>query len=263
MRRRFSTFGGWSRDPYAADLGPIGRPRRRWLTRLVVGIVVCAVAVLGIVVATHRSSGDAAADVPLPTPQPRPSAPAVVPGWVAVTDSGASIAYDVPADWKVSYVGDGQTLSNGRWSLVMTMMSSYLDGYCESNLTSFRAQAGAATVPDANGTTAATDTARQVATALYGPVDSGAGAPPTVTIGRPTAASDHGLTGTLVTARVTVNKPDRCEPPTALVDVFALPNPAKHESLVVVAYADQQFTGAVKPQDLDTIVTSFRRLPTK
>lgn len=260
MRRRFSTFGSSSRDPYAAEPGPIGRPRRRRLPWLIVGLVVCAVVITTVVV-TNRSSGNASGDIPLPTP--RPSAPAVVPGWVAVTDRGSSIAYDVPADWEVSYVGDGQTLNNGRWSLVMTMMSSYLDGYCESNLTSFRAQAGAATVPDADGTAAATDTARQVATTVYGPADSGAGAAPTVTLSRPMAVSDHGLTGTLVTAKVTVNEPDRCEPATALVDVFALPNPARHESLVVVAYADQQFTGAISQHDLDTVVTSFRRLPTK
>lgn len=264
------------RNPFRSNAGPFGgapggrfsfgppprRVRGRWLGRFLVLLIVLVCVGVGVAVVLNQSSPRDTGAPPsaLPTLEPRPSAPAEIPGWVAVTDSGRTIAYDVPADWTVSYVGDGQTVDLPNWSLALTMTATYLSGYCESAPSSFRAQSGAATVEDPNATTAATDTARNLATALYGPADSGAGAPPTVTLSTPRQLTAHGRTGTLVTAQITVHRPDRCEPPTAIADVYAIPNPGKHESLVVVAYADQRFTGAVGQHDLDTIVTSIRQL---
>jgi len=261
MRRR--------RNPFATGPNPFGgapgrfdssapiRPRTRWVGRLLALLIVLAGLGVGIAVILNQSSGQGGGPNPAaPSLQPRPSAPAAVPGWVAVTDGKATIAYDVPADWHVSYAGDGGTLSTGDWRLPVTMLASYLDGYCEPAPNSFRAESGAATVPDADATAAATDTARHVADAIFG-----TNAAPTVTLNQPTTITAHGRTGTLVTARVTVHQPDRCAPPSGLVDVYAVPNPARHESLVVIAYADQQFTGAISQHDLDTIVTSIRPLP--
>jgi hypothetical protein len=261
MRRRrnpFSTgsgpFGG---APGRFDSTPIRRPRTRWVGRFLVVLIVLAAMGVGIAVIVNSSTDYATSGppAPVPPPQPRPFAPAVIPGWVAVTDAKATIAYDVPADWHVSYLGDGITLSTKDGRLPVTMMASYLDGYCESATSSFRAESGAATVPDADATSAATTTARDVADAVYG-----VGTAPTVTLGPPTTFTLHGRTGTLVTANVTVHSTDRCEPPSALVDVYALPDPAHNESLVVIAYADQRFTGAVSQPNLDRIVTSIRPL---
>lgn len=220
-------------------------------------IVLTAMGV-GIAVIVDQSPDNASTLPPptsVPPPQPRPSAPASVPGWVAVTDDSATIAYDVPADWRVTYIGDGETLRAANWSLPVSMMASYLDGYCEATAGgSFRARSGTATIGDADATAAATDTARHVAESVYG---QGTG----VTLEGPRTITAHGHTGTLVTAHVTVHSTDRCEPATGLVDVYALAVPAKHDSIVAIAYADQQFTGAISQQDLDTIVTSFRHLP--
>lgn len=248
------------------SLTTVRRPRpRRWgaITVIIWVVVIAAILVAQYAVSSRgvaTSRQPTAGPTPTTPPSTRQSAPAVVPGWQAVVDAGGAIAYDVPADWHVSYLGDGIQLHDGGWRFTMTMVASYLDGYCEQVTGSNRAMAGAGTVPQANGSTAAEDTARHVANFAYGPAGSGEGAPPTVTVGTPRQVKADGATGDLVTARVTVNHPGSCGPASALVDVFALPNPAKHESLVVVGFADQQFVGAVSQHDLDTIVTSIRQL---
>jgi hypothetical protein len=233
----------------------MGRPRGRWPVRFLVALTVLVTAGIMISVAVNQSGHETDRGFS-PRLQPRPSVPAAVPGWVAVVDSDRKLAYDVPADWHVSYLGDGQLLSTSDWSMSLGMTASYLDGYCESARSSFRAQSGMTMVESADTTAAATDTAKEVADAAYGPVDSHAGAAPTVTLSSPRSMPG----GTLVTAQVKVNKPGTCEPQTALVDVFALPTADKHRSVVVVAFADEQFTGAISQHDLDTIVISFRGL---
>ncbi len=189
------------------------------------------------------------------TPSPaatRSSAPAAVPGWQAVVADTGGLAYDVPPHWDVSPPGAGVTVRDGTAQLAVTMLAGYLDGYCQASTGSSRALAGVATAPQADASTAATDTARHVADWAY---RSGG---QTVSVGTPTTATAGGLTGELVTARVTVAKPDPCDPPSALVTVFALADKAHHDSLVALAYADQQFAGAVSQADLDKIVTSLR-----
>jgi len=260
MRRRGNPFaaGPFGGAPGRFDSSPIRRPRTRWIGRFLMVLIVFVAMGVGIAVIVNQSPDNASAGPPasVPPPQPRPSAPAAIAGWVAVTDANASIAYDVPADWRVTYIGDGETLRAPNWSLPVTMMASYLDGYCEAAArSSFRAQSGTATVNDADATTAATDTARHVADAVYGQ-----GTTPGVTLDAPRTITAHGHTGALVTAHVTVHSTDRCEPATGLVDVYALAVPAQHDSVVTIAYADQQFTGAISQQNLDTIVTSFRHL---
>ena len=262
MRRRGSPFttgsGPFGGAPGRFDSSPIRRARVHWIGRFLVVLIVLTAMGVGIAVIVNQSPANTSAGPPtsVPPPQPRPSAPSSIPGWVAVADTSASIAYDVPADWRVTYLGDGETLRAANWSLPVSMMASYLDGYGEASAGgSFRARSGTATVGNADATAAATDTARHVADAVYGQ-----GTTPGVTLDQPRTITAHGHTGTLVTAHVTIHSTDRCEPPTALVDVYALAVPAKHDSIVAIAYADQQFTGAISQHDLDTVVTSFRQL---
>jgi hypothetical protein len=71
-----------------------------------------------------------------------------------------------------------------------------------------------------------------------------------VRVDPPRTVTDDGITGQLVTAHTT-----GCGS-AALVDVFALPNPTRHQSVVLIAFSD-----TVDQHDLDTIVTSVRQLP--
>jgi hypothetical protein len=244
----------------------VGRPQRG---RKTVAVLVAWVVMIGAILVaqhfwanlSHSTLAKSVAPSPTAAPSTRQSAPAVVPGWQAVVGDGGGVAYDVPADWHVSDLGDGLTLHDNGWQLAMTMPASYLDGYCKTAAGSSRAMAGTGTVPQPNAVLAAEQTAKHVADFAYGPAGSGEGAPPTETVSGANQVEADGITGELVTARVVVNQPDSCGPAGALVDVFALPNPTKHESVVVIAFADQQFTGAVSQHDLDRIVTSIRPLP--
>lgn len=165
-------------------------------------------------------------------PQPnRQSAPARVPGWHAVVGNTGTIAYDVPPGWAVSDIGAGRQLHDGTWRLAMTMLAGPTNDRCTGS--------GAGTVPQPD---TAAQTAQHVANAVYGPG--------TVRVDPPRTVTDDGITGQLVTAHAT-----GCGS-AALVDVFALPNPAQHQSVVLVA-----FSNTVDQHDLDTIVTSVRQLP--
>jgi hypothetical protein len=234
---------------------PLHRPPGK-APRIIVIVACYVIVIVGAVVAQLKVDAAYAKAPAAPasaTPSPaatRPSAPAAVPGWQAVVADTGGLAYDVPPRWDVSAAGAGVTMRDGTWRLPVTMLGGYLDGYCGSG--SSRALAGVATAPEADATTAATETARHVADWAY------RSAGPRVSVGTPAIATAGGLTGELVTARVTVTEPGRCEPPSALVTVFALADKAHHDSLVALAYADQRFTGAVGQADLTTIVTSLR-----
>jgi hypothetical protein len=239
---------------------PVRRPRGK-APRLIVIAACYVIVIVGAVIAQLKvdaAYAKAPATSPAATPSAaatsptatRPAAPAAVPGWQAVVADTGGLAYDVPPRWDVSAAGAGVTMRDGTWRLPVTMLAGYLDGYCGSG--SSRALAGVATAPEADAATAATETARHVADWAY------RSAGPRVSVGTPATATAGGLTGELVTARVSVTKPGRCEPPTALVTVFALADKAHHDSLVALAYADQRFTGAVEQADLATIVTSLR-----
>jgi hypothetical protein len=186
------------------------------------------VAVAGIVLAQILVSK--AYSTPADSQGNRQSAPARVPGWHAVVGDTGTIAYDVPPGWAVSDIGAGKQLHDGTWQLAMTMLAGPANDRCTGS--------GAATVPDP---ATAADTAQHVANAVYGPG--------TVRVDAPRTVTDDGITGQLVTAHAT-----GCGS-AALVDVFALPNPAQHRSVVLIA-----FSNTVDQHDLDTIVTSVRQL---
>lgn len=234
------------------------RPRSR-APRLILIALGYVIVIVGSVIAQVKVDA-AAAKAPAPTTATatttpaatRPSATALVPGWQAVVADTGGLAYDVPPRWDVSAPGAGVTMLDGAWRLPVTMLAGYLDGYCHAEPSSSRALAGVATAPEPDAATAAEDTARHVADWAY---RSGG---PRVSVGAARTATAGGLTGELVTARVTVTTPGPCTPPSALVTVFALADKAHHDSLVALAYADQGFTGAVGQADLGTIVTSLR-----
>lgn len=163
----------------------------------------------------------------------RQSVPARVPGWHAVVGDTGTIAYDVPPDWQVSDIGQGRQLHDGTWQLAMTMLAGPANNACTGS--------GAGTVPEL-ATTAATaaDTAKHVADAVFGQA----------TVDSPRSVTDDGITGSLVTAHA------RGCGSAGLVDVFALPNPARHQAVVLIAFSTN-----VDQHDLDTIVTSVRQLP--
>jgi hypothetical protein len=161
----------------------------------------------------------------------RQSAQSRVPGWHAVVSDTGTLAYDVPPAWAVSRIGAGKQLHDGTWQLAVTMMAGPSTDRCTGS--------GAAIVPDPD---TATGTAKHVANAVFGPGPVRVDAPRTVT--------DDGITGQLVTAHAT-----GCGS-AALVDVLALPNPTRHQSVVLLA-----FSTTVDQHDLDTVVTSVRPLP--
>jgi hypothetical protein len=273
--------------------------------RLVVGALVLVVAaVVALVVARYfvlqsrpsatNSPQATSTDVPAPTTTvpTRQSAPAVVPGWHTVVDdshdlhyTGVELAYDVPADWRVSTIGESLSVAgapivsdsfayNGAWRLDMSMLADNLAGFCPAPLTlavpvptavTAPEMAGVGLVTRANGPTddraAAEEIAQHVAMFAYGPAGRGAGGPPSITIGSSGQITVHGVTGYQVTARVTTDQPGRCGPAGGLLDVLALPGPGYGDSTMVVAFSDQQFSGAVSGSVLDRIVTSFRQLP--
>jgi hypothetical protein len=192
------------------------------------------VAVAGIILAqvlVSKAYSTPARAAAAPSPGTRQSAPARVPGWHAVVGDTGTIAYDVPPGWAVSDIGAGKQLHDGTWQLAMTMLAGPTNDRCTGS--------GAGTVPQPD---TAAQTAQHVANAVYGPG--------TVRVDPPRTVTDDGITGQLVTAHVT-----GCGS-AALVDVFALPNPARHQSVVLIAFSD-----TVDQHDLDTIVTSVRQLP--
>ncbi|GAB3889578.1 hypothetical protein GCM10029964_059500 [Kibdelosporangium lantanae] len=238
--------------------------------------------------ASSPSTASPSTDAPDPTtstPETRPSAPAVVPGWQTVVDDGRSlnsnrpqIAYDVPADWRVSTPDETipvedeaaateNTADAGRWRFHMSMLSDHLGGACApSGMLTVKApeMAGVGLVVQthgpADGRAAAEETARHVANFVYAPVGDNATGTPSVTVDRPRQVTVHGVTGYQTTAHVTAHQPARCGHTSGLVDVLALPGPGYSDSTMVVAVSDQQFDGAVDKSVLDRIVTSYRQL---
>ena len=244
-------MGGYD-DSFGGAPGGIGKPRGRWLGRLLVLAIVLVIVGVVIALISNSSSKDTGHGTdPFPPEPTRASAPARIPGWVAVTDSADTIAYDVPADWQISAVGDGINLSTSDWTMPLTMLARRPNGTCEVT-----ARSGAATVQIADASTAATTTARGIAQSVYGP-----GGAPTITLSTPTPTAITNGVGMLVTAHVTLPAPTHCQSPTALVDVLALASPSHHDSVVVVAYSYQQTPTAIGQSDLDRIVTSIRKLP--
>jgi len=206
------------------------RPPRGRQPLVVAGyaVVVAGIIVAQILVSKAYSATPSTTATPAPTDTRQP-APARVPGWHAVVSDTGTLAYDVPPDWQGSAIGAGRQLRDGGAQLAMTMLAGPPNDRCTGS--------GAATVPAPN---TAADTARHVANAIYGPGN--------VRVDAARKVTDDGITGDLVTAHA-----NGCGSTDALVDVFALPDPANHRSVVLIAFGADQ-------HDLDTIVTSVRQL---
>jgi hypothetical protein len=232
-------------------LRPPDRRRRIAVVSIIWVVVIAGVLVAQLIVTNNRKSQPVSAP-PVPTttapPTTRESVPPLVSGYQAVVDTTGTIAYDVPANWQVSHLGDGTQAQDGDWRLTLTMLAGYRNGFCTAKPTSARALSGSGVLPGIGpAKLVAADVAKHMADWAYG--DS------TVVVS-PRAVRYRGRLYHLATATVTVRKPGACDPASALVDVFVTGQPGNW--VVLVALADQHFSGAVSQGDLDKIVTSLR-----
>lgn len=203
---------------------------------------------------TSSSSGD-----PL---QPKATGAPQVAGWkvIPINDGKnlqTSKAYDVPPNWDPLTISAAFGPDDGRISLYTP--ATYLKGYCPGSPTSFRAMAGVTTVTNSGDNAAqAIAAAQKITDAVYHTKNN---TKPKITMGQPTPVSiDRDKRGYTVTAKsdITLGPDDKCTPTKATVSVVVLESkPEDKTSVVITAFADQDFAEAVTDPDLQKIVTSM------
>jgi hypothetical protein len=194
--------------------------------------------------------------------QPKATGAPQVAGWkvIPINDGKnlqTSKAYDVPPDWDPLTISAAFGPDDARISLYTPAI--YLKGYCTGSPTSFRAMAGVTTVTNSgDNATQAIAAAQKVTDAVYHTKNN---TKPKITMGQPTPVSiDRDKRGYTVTAKsdITLGPDDKCTPTKATVSVVVLESkPEDKTSVVITAFADQDFTEAVAEQDLQKIVTSM------
>jgi hypothetical protein len=260
-------------------------PEKKKATGLLVSVAVAAVVVAGLVVTLvvigpSRSTGGVPLAVQSPllssnTPsrsgtapgagdplQPKATGAPQVAGWkvIPINDGKTlqtSKAYDVPPNWDPLTLSASFGPDTGKISLYTPAI--YLKGYCPGSTTSFRAMAGVTTVTNSGDNAAqAIAAAQKVTDSVYHTKNN---TKPKITMGQPTPVSvDRDKRGYTVTAKseITLGPDDKCTPTRASVSVVVLESkPEDKTSVVITAFADQDFAEAVPETDLQKIVTSM------
>jgi hypothetical protein len=194
--------------------------------------------------------------------QPKATGAPQVAGWkvIPINDGKnlqTSKAYDVPPNWDPLTISAAFGPDDAKFSLYTP--SIYLKGYCTGSPTSFRAMAGVTTVANSGDNAAqAIAAAQKITDAVYHTKNN---TKPKITMGQPTPVSiDRDKRGYTVTAKsdITLGPDDKCTPTKATVSVVVLESkPADKTSVVITAFADQDFAEAVPETDLQKIVTSM------
>ncbi|HEY2695258.1 MAG TPA: hypothetical protein VGJ45_07310 [Pseudonocardiaceae bacterium] len=201
--------------------------------------------------ATPRSPGPSSSN-------PSAAPPASVPGWQVVLATNAGLAYDVPPDWKVATPDTviGFTDQQGKQVVGMSDSASYKVGYCQGHSGSSRGGVGVNSTNTTDPGQAASDSAQKWANAGY---ISEVDVPPTITAGTPQPVTVAGVAGMLVRDTLTVAQHSPCDPPTAEVDVLALPLSAPNTGCdQLILYADQGTPDSAPAQELQQIIGSLR-----
>jgi hypothetical protein len=206
-----------------------------------------------------RSTGPSTNGNPL---QPKATGAPQVAGWkvIAINDGNqlqTSKAYDVPPSWEPLSSAAAFGVDQTRFSLFTPAV--YLKGYCTGSPSSFRAMAGVTTVTNAGDNAAqAVTAATNITNAVYTPKNA---TKPKITMGTPTPVSiDRDKRGYTVTAKseITPGPDDKCTPTKGAVSVVVLETkPEEKTSVVITAFADQDFAEAVPETDMQKIVTSM------
>ena len=218
----------------------------------------CSTVVAGSAVAA--ASGPAPSSPGSPTTGPSTSVsapPPKVPGWQVVVADKPGIAYDVPPGWKVDTPDTiiGFEDQQGNPLVGMNYAASYKDGYCAGSSGSTRGGTGVNSTTTTDPGQAATDTAQKWANAGY---TSTSNVPPTITAGTPQPITVAGDSGMLVRDTMTVTASTSCDPPSAEVDVVALPLQGNTGCALFILYADQGTPDSASQQDIQQIIGSLR-----
>ncbi|MBP2323882.1 hypothetical protein JOF56_004267 [Kibdelosporangium banguiense] len=246
-------------------------------TGLLLAVVVAAVVVVGLVVTlivvgpSQPTSG-----VPLAAQgsvsssarpggnplQPKATGAPKVAGWkvIPINDGKnlqTSKAYDVPSNWEPLTTSAAFGPDGNRFTLFTPAI--FQKGYCPGAPTSFRAMAGVTTVTNSGDNAAQSIAgAQKILDAVFHTKNN---TKPQVTMGQPTPVSiDRDKRGYTVTAKadITPGPEDKCTPAKATVSVVVLETkPEEKTSVVIAAFADQDFAQAVPETDLQKIVTSM------
>jgi hypothetical protein len=258
------------------------KPKGPWLAIAVAVVVVAGLVVTLVLVSPSRSTDGIplavrGLDSTAPPPpgagstapstndnplQPKATGAPQVAGWKVIPiNDGRQLkttkAYDVPPNWDALAGSVAFGPENARLSLFTPAI--YLKGYCTGSPNSFRAMAGVTTVTNSGDNAAqAVAAATNISNAVFA---TKAGALPTITMGTPTAVSiDRDKRGYTVTAKsdIAPGPDDKCTPTKSTVSVVVLESkPEEKTSVVITAFADQDFAEAVAETDLQKIVTSM------
>lgn len=239
-----------------------GLVRALQLGAVILVLTGCSTTVTGSAVPVAGASGTSQAPGP-GTSSPSTSVaapPASVPGWQVVVATKAGVAYDVPPDWKVDTPDTiiGFEDQQGNPLVGMNYAAGYKDGYCAGSSGSSRGGVGVNSTTTADPGQAAGETAQKWANAGY---TSEINVPPTITAGTPQPVTVSGTAGMLVRDTLTMAQHNPCDPPTAEVDVVAVPlAPPKTGCGLLILYADQGTPDSAPEQVLQQIVGSLRAL---
>lgn len=237
-----------------------GLVRAFLLGAVVVVLAGCSTEVTGspVPVAGAPTSAPRAPDASSPSSSSVAAPPPSVPGWQVVVASKAGVAYDVPPDWKVATPDTivGFSDQQGNPLVGMNYSASYKEGYCQGNSGSSRGGVGVNSTTVADPGQAASETAKNWATAGY---TSEINVPPTITQGTPQPVTVAGAAGMLVRDTLTMAQHNACDPPAAEVDVVALPLAAPKTGCgLLILYADQGTPDSAPAQELQQIIGSLR-----
>ncbi|GAA4531226.1 hypothetical protein [Amycolatopsis samaneae] len=247
------------------------RPPKRgrgYVGWIAVGVVALAGAAAQYFGSGHndRSSAPASRGPSVYTPPPRATVPVSVAGWRSVAGRDGSYAYDVPPNWQPE-PGTLHGWEKGPVLPGITLTTSaFLDsGFCQGQSASKRGGAGVTTVKVADPAGAAAQAVDNLAVSRYSP-DAG---PLAQVVRQPAQQAEVILApgrtrpASIALAEVVPTDTGPCAPKRALVAAIAMgtEDPAKPQSAVLVAYADQDVPGAPDREQLLRVLRSYRGVP--
>ncbi|WUH96849.1 hypothetical protein OHR68_25190 [Spirillospora sp. NBC_00431] len=193
-----------------------------------------------------------------PEPEPVSTVPPKVKGWKAVSSAKYGLTYDVPKTWRVLPSGTlrGYEGIDGGKPVMMSSGAVYRDDVCKDGDDEYsRGNTGFNQYVEGGVTEVAKHAANKWATHGY----SVEGAPaPAVTLSAPETVRVGRAKAVHVRADVVVKAKGKCDSPTAIVHVVAVPGVGPGKTTVFVLLSDQGIPDALPKTELKRILGSLR-----
>ncbi|MFI0409654.1 hypothetical protein [Actinomadura sp. 3N508] len=255
--------------PQARSRRPYHLINRRWPYRLLMGGGCVAGLILAPFLLLGQDDGDDAGGAGFsasppsspssPEPEPVSTVPPKVKGWRAVSSAKYGLSYDVSKAWRIlptETLSGFEALPGKKEPVMMSSVAQYRDDVCKDGDTDYdRGGAGFNQYIEGTVTQVARHAANKWATHAY----NVEGAPaPVVTLSAPKTVNVGRDKGVHVRADVVIKAKGKCDAPSAIVHVVAVPGVAPGKTTVFVLMSDQGVPDAMPKAELTKVLGSLR-----